>query len=247
MKLEFEPRKSGETAREFSYNVIRKNIANLNLEPGCALNDMEIAVRLGVSRTPVREAINQLKGESEIIEIYPQRGMKVALIDPHVIRNVRLMRMLIEKEMVRKCCVKASSSDIRWMERNIELQHFYLEHREMQKTVELDNELHEKFYTIAGYDYIYRSTRGSMIHYDRVRMLEAFYASYLDSIADHTKMVRAIEGNCPAEACRLIEVHLDRGILNEEKLWKEYPQYFKKEGLEDEGSQDYKARRASGS
>ena len=67
MNLICEPRREGETAREYAYSMLRENIANLNLEPGCTLNDTNIAAQLGISRTPVREAINQLKGESEII------------------------------------------------------------------------------------------------------------------------------------------------------------------------------------
>lgn len=241
MSLIVEPRKAGETARDYAYAVIRKNLADMTLEPGSTLNDMEIAARLGISRTPVREAINQLKGESEIIEIYPQRGMKVALIDGDVIRNVRLMRMLIEKEMVRRCCGQATSEDISWLEENLALQHFYYGRRELQKTIELDNRLHRKFYEIPGYDYIYRSTRGPMIHYDRVRVLEAFYDTYQESINDHAAMIRAIKERDPAEACRMIEIHLDRWLVNEQRLRAEYPHYFKKEGLEDESSQNYEA------
>ncbi|MDQ0152130.1 DNA-binding GntR family transcriptional regulator [Moryella indoligenes] len=241
MNLICEPRREGETAREYAYSMLRENIANLNLEPGCTLNDTNIAAQLGISRTPVREAINQLKGESEIIEIYPQRGMKVALIDINIIRNVRLMRMVLEKEMIRRCCDIACEEDILWMEENVALQHFYHRQKKMQQAVEVDNQLHRKFYELAGFDYVYRSTRGPMIHYDRVRVLESFYDTYLDSIRDHSSMICAVRERNPAEACRLMEQHLDRWLVNERRLRAEYPHYFKKEGMGHEGSQNYAA------
>ena len=69
MNLTIRPREAGETAKEFAYRVLRDNICSLNLAPGDPLTDHEIAESLGISRTPVREAIIQLKNEAEIIEV----------------------------------------------------------------------------------------------------------------------------------------------------------------------------------
>ena len=70
-------RRKGETAREYAYRMIREQIISLGLKPGEAFNDMEFAAKIGVSRTPVREAVIQLSEESRIIEIFPQRGMRI--------------------------------------------------------------------------------------------------------------------------------------------------------------------------
>lgn len=242
MTLNFEPRRKGENARDYAYAVLRENIANLNLEPGCTLNDVAIAAQLGVSRTPVREAINQLKSESEIIEVYPQRCIKVALIDTGIIQEVRLMRLQIEKDVLRRCCETASPEDLRWMEENVALQRFHYGRKDMGKALELDNALHRYFYTMSGCDYIYRSTRGPMIHYDRVRVLETFFDSYLESINDHEEIVDAIREGNAERAAALIELHLGRWVSNEQKLRIEYPQYFRKEEMEDESSTGNEAR-----
>ncbi len=241
MTLVFEPRRKGENARDYAYAVLRENIANLNLEPGCTLNDVVIAEQLGVSRTPVREALNQLKSESEIIEVYPQRCIKVALIDTEIIQEVRLMRLLIEKDILRRCCDMATEKDLLWMEENVDLQRFHYGRRDMEKALEKDNELHRYFYSITGCDYIYRSTRGPMIHYDRVRVLETFYNSYLDSIDDHEEIIGAIREKDPEHAEKLITLHLGRWVANEQKLRIAYPQYFRKEETENEGSESNEA------
>ena len=96
MELIIAPRNTGEPARDYAYRVLSENIAKLKLYPGCPLNDQEVAVRLGISRTPVREAINQIKNESDIIEIYPQRGMKISLIDTGIINQGRDLRVMLE-------------------------------------------------------------------------------------------------------------------------------------------------------
>ena len=74
--MKIEEKKSGETAREYAYNTIRDNIISLELEPGAPFNDIEVSQQIGISRTPVREAVIQLSEESRIIQIFPQRGMR---------------------------------------------------------------------------------------------------------------------------------------------------------------------------
>ena len=71
-----EKRKAGETARQYAYRLLRNEIISLELKPGSPFNDGEFAGRIGLSRTPVREAVIQLSEESRIIEIFPQRGMR---------------------------------------------------------------------------------------------------------------------------------------------------------------------------
>ena len=110
--------------------------------------------------------------------------------------------------------------------------------------LEKDNELHRYFYSITGCDYIYRSTRGPMIHYDRVRVLETFYDSYLDSIDDHEEIIGAIREKDPEHAEKLITLHLGRWVANEQKLRIAYPQYFRKEETENEGSESNEAGRS---
>ena len=70
--MKIEEKKSGETAREYAYHTIRDNIISLELEPGAPFNDIEVSQQIGISRTPVREAVIQLSEESRIIQIFPQ-------------------------------------------------------------------------------------------------------------------------------------------------------------------------------
>ena len=229
MELIIAPRNTGEPARDYAYRVLSENIAKLKLYPGCPLNDQEVAVRLGISRTPVREAINQIKNESDIIEIYPQRGMKISLIDTGIINQVRDLRVMLEKRAMRLCCKNRSEEDPKWMDDNIALQNFYFERGEVETAMEQDDLLHRKIFEIAGMEYIHRMTRGLMLQYNRVRVLETFYDSYGDSINDHQAIVDAIRQQDPRAVEKLVDIHLGRWADNERKLRKQYPEYFLEE------------------
>ena len=69
-----------ETGREYVLRVLKENIVMLELEPGSRISENELAAELGISRTPVREALIELS-KSKIVEIYPQKGSYVSLID----------------------------------------------------------------------------------------------------------------------------------------------------------------------
>ncbi|MEY8353985.1 GntR family transcriptional regulator [Lachnospiraceae bacterium 54-53] len=221
-------RQAGETAKEYAYRILKENIITLELKPGSTLNDMEISQMIGISRTPVREAIIKLKEESNIIEIFPQRGMRIALIDTEVVQEARFLRMTLEKAMVELACDMAREEDFLWFEENLTLQEFYLKNDIFPKLLDLDNELHRKLFVICRKEQIYRVSRGLSIHYDRVRNMEAGAAIHgLKTVEDHRNLVRAIRDKDKENAKQIMEVHLDRWLLNEQTLRKEYPQYFK--------------------
>ena len=102
--MKIEEKRSGETAREYAYRTIRDNIISLDLEPGSPFNDMEMSQHIGISRTPVREAVIQLSEESRIIEIFPQRGMRIALIDVELVEEARFLRLVLEKAAAELVC-----------------------------------------------------------------------------------------------------------------------------------------------
>lgn len=55
--MKIEEKRHGETARQYAYRTLRENIISLDLEPGAPFNDVEMSQMIGISRTPVREAV----------------------------------------------------------------------------------------------------------------------------------------------------------------------------------------------
>jgi DNA-binding GntR family transcriptional regulator len=60
---------------EEAYSKIRSMIISLDLEPGSLINEAELMVRLGFSRTPIREALRSLASE-KLVQVYPRRGSR---------------------------------------------------------------------------------------------------------------------------------------------------------------------------
>src|SRR5690606_8650263 len=78
--------------------ILRLAIAQMQLKPGAALSENEIAGRFGVSRQPVREAFIKL-AEAGLVEIRPSRGTYVMKISVREVANARLVREAIESDL----------------------------------------------------------------------------------------------------------------------------------------------------
>ena len=87
-------RQQGESGRSYALRTIKENIVRLELAPGSKVSESEIAAGLGLSRTPVREALQELSRE-RIVEIYPQRGSIIALVDYTLVDEARFMRQCL--------------------------------------------------------------------------------------------------------------------------------------------------------
>ncbi|MCD7906359.1 MAG: FCD domain-containing protein, partial [Clostridium sp.] len=124
-------------------------------------------------------------------------------------------------------CDMAQEEDFVWLEENLTLQEFYLKNNLIQKLLELDNALHRKMFSICRKDLIYRMSQGLSIHYDRVRNMEATTIHGHKTVEDHRNLVKAIRNKDKELAKKIMEEHLDRWLMNEQTLRKQYPQYFK--------------------
>lgn len=86
---------------ELVLEEIRRAILTRELLPGQPLVEMELAQRLGVSKTPVREALKLLSG-SGLVTFNPYKGASVRIVDQALARDVYDVRMLLEPEAVRR-------------------------------------------------------------------------------------------------------------------------------------------------
>jgi DNA-binding GntR family transcriptional regulator len=99
---ELEPR--GRSAAERAYDYVKERLLDGRFAGGTLLSENEIAQRLGLSRTPVRQAFVQLEGE-ELLELYPKRGALVVPISPSEAEDVLEARLLIEQHCARRAAL----------------------------------------------------------------------------------------------------------------------------------------------
>ncbi|HBG12477.1 MAG TPA: GntR family transcriptional regulator [Clostridium sp.] len=224
--MQVKPRKSGEIAREYALRIIKDNIISLDLEPGSSLNDMEVSAELGVSRTPVREAIMELS-KSKIIEIYPQKGSRIALIDLELVNEARFLRLVLERAIVELACEMATQEDIVRLEENLKLQEFYAAQGWSGELLHFDDLFHEMLFSICRKDLIYNISNGLSIHSDRLRRMALFAVKDLKVFSDHRRIVDAIRAKDRQLAGTILVEHLTRYIGEEKEVREVYPHYFK--------------------
>jgi DNA-binding GntR family transcriptional regulator len=93
------------------YEKLREAILNGYFKPGQMLRQDEVAARLGVSRSPLREALPRLEADGIVVS-YPHRGYAVACLDTEEIIEVFDLRRLLETELARRSIAKRTAADI---------------------------------------------------------------------------------------------------------------------------------------
>ena len=214
-----------ESNREYALRVIKENIVNLELEPGTMLSEQDIANELNLSRTPVHEAMQELSS-TKIIEILPQRGSHVSLIDMTLVDEAVFVRATIESAITEMACKQASEKDIQELEENVTLQEFYYQKNNLDKIMELDNAFHEKMYRITNKMQCHYMVRLMSIHNDRIRELHLHSFDPDKIINEHKQILEAFKNKDYLAAKKAIDKHLERHYTQEDEIRKKYPQYF---------------------
>lgn len=86
---------NGRTSRRDIYLKLRQLVLTLELPPGAALSENELAASLGVSRTPVRESLILLAQEG-LVQVFPKIGSFVSRVDPAQVADAQFLREAVE-------------------------------------------------------------------------------------------------------------------------------------------------------
>lgn len=218
--------RQGETVREYACRVIKENIITMELKPGSLVSETELAKELGVSRTPVREALIQL-GKNNMVEIFPQRGTKVSLIDTACVEESRFYRLVIEKALVQEICNNCNEGDLFPLSENIHNQLFCLENRNVHGIVDADNAFHKLLYKIADKDRSYDALNNIFTQFDRVRYLSAENFNMDVVVSEHRALYEAMKNKENEKADAIITEHLSRYKEDMLALKERFPEYFK--------------------
>lgn len=214
-----------ETNRDYALRVIRENIVNMELKPGSMISEQDIANELNLSRTPVHEAMQELS-TTKIIEILPQRGSHVSLIDMALVDEAVFVRATIESAITELACKQATDEDIQALEENVNLQEFYYSKNNKDKIMELDNAFHEMMYKITNKMQCHYMVKLMNIHYDRIRELNLRSFNSETIIKEHKHIVECFKAKDSNAAKASLLKHLERHYNWEDEIRKKYPDYF---------------------
>lgn len=219
-----------ESMRDYALRVLRHNIISLDMEPGRMYSEKELSSALGLSRTPMREALLQLS-RIKIIEIYPQRGSAVALIDYDLVEEARFVREALECAVVRKVCQSAAQNQLDSLRSNVNRQIRCLRSDDMEMLMQLDNNFHKQLFSIAKKMQSYEFVSNMTIHLDRVRSMALVAVKEHAFVKEHEEILTAVRSRDEDLAEALMHQHLSRFLIDEAALRQKYPTFFKNQAF----------------
>lgn len=131
--------------RDVVFNTLRQAILRGELKPGERLMEIQLANKLGVSRTPIREAIRKLELEGLVLMI-PRKGAEVAEITEKNMRDVLEVRKALEELAVQLACEKITAEEIEEMKKAAEEFRMILKNKDITEIAEADVRFHDIIY-----------------------------------------------------------------------------------------------------
>lgn len=195
--------------RDVVFNTLREAILKGELKPGERLMELQLAAKLGVSRTPIREAIRMLEQEGLAVTI-PRRGAEVAKMTEKDMEDVLQIREALEILAVRLACDKISEEQTFLMGKRLSIFENAIKLADVKQITQADVEFHETIYTIADNPKLVGmlSNLREQIYRYRVEYLkdEKNYPTLVD---EHRKIVQALRKHDKETAAAMTKEHLD--------------------------------------
>jgi DNA-binding GntR family transcriptional regulator len=131
------------------YALLRRAIVNIDLAPGTALNEIDVAESLGVSRTPVREAFRKLMAEG-LVEIQPQKGTFISRLRRSALQDALFVREALECAAVEKAAM-APEADRHALMRIVNRQREALLYKDVEGSLQADEDFHHAIIVLSGH------------------------------------------------------------------------------------------------
>ena len=218
--------RTGARARDQVYAALREAIVTAELEPGRQLSENELAGRLGVSRTPVREALVRLR-DDRLVEIVPQLGTFVARISDQAVGDAQFVRESLECAAIRIAAVRAQPADVLDLQAILSRQERARDARDFDGFYVLDDELHAALCELSGHGVAWRLAGRANGHLNRVRRLSLPEPDYLaEMVVEHGEVVAAVQAGDPDAAETTLRHHLRMVLSVLPGIRAEHPRWF---------------------
>lgn len=178
-----------------------------NYQRGDTLTEMKLVADLGVSRTPIRDALRRLEQE-RLIETTP-RGIVVLGVTKKDLEDIYAIRIRVEGLAAREAAKYITDQQLAELRETLELQEFYTDKQNPDSIKGMDSQFHRQIYLFSGSTILYETLiplHKKIQRYRRAAMSVSTRAH--ESVAEHRAVYEAIAERDPFEADRLMEVHV---------------------------------------
>ena len=205
---------------------MRRAIVNLHLAPSSNVNEKLICDQLGISRTPLREAILQLQSEN-LVSVVPNSGTYVSKIDLQSVFDGQLIREALELKVVRLAASRMTPQFERALDFNLYQQKRMAADIDYDEFYILDEAFHAMICEFGASAYVWKVINGAKAQLDRVRRMSYPLVSHLDVVlSEHTAVVDGLKQRDADIAAAAMKVHVDRVFTMIRRLIVERRDYF---------------------
>jgi DNA-binding GntR family transcriptional regulator len=191
-----------------AYLALRELIVSLELAPGALVKEPELVERLGIGRTPVREALRRLSQE-RLIEVFPRRGMVVTTVDVRDLARLCEVRIALEPEAARLAAERATQADLD--EITALLTELAAQRRRDDRAlIGLDRRIHAAIYRASHNDFLAETLEEYYTHALRIWMLGLEKTGLSAAVHEHAELLGAILRGNGVRAAELMRVHVER-------------------------------------
>jgi DNA-binding GntR family transcriptional regulator len=190
------------------YEVLRNRILSAELAPGESINERGLSEWLGVSRTPIREAIHRLAAEG-LVQILPNVGTSVTFIDPKRISECCVVRTSLECVAIARAVCQFDDVADRKLTRLIEDQQETIATGDMLRNIAVDNEFHGVIISLSGYSMVEEFLQKVTTDIIRMRHLSIKLPGRLHGpIKEHRAILMALRSSHERKAVAAMRSHL---------------------------------------
>jgi DNA-binding GntR family transcriptional regulator len=191
------------------YGLLRHAIVHLEMSPGAVISEKDLCAEFGVSRTPLREALQRLADEG-LVDIFPHSGTYVSRISFKVAEEGFVIRRALEIESVRRAVANIADPDVEHLKTLIGQMRAILASNELEKYLDCDDMFHSAIAGVSGYPRIWKFITLAKVHLDRMRQLSAPVPGHLAMVTEqHDAIVRALAVRNADQAELAMRIHLD--------------------------------------
>jgi GntR family transcriptional regulator, rspAB operon transcriptional repressor len=209
------------------YRILRKSIIRLERRPGVALSEKDISTEFGVSRTPVREALQRL-AEEDLVDVFPHSGTYVSRISFKEAEEGFVIRNALEIESVRRACTHITDQQIDDLQEIIKRMRQILLENKLADYIDEDDALHASIASYSALPRIWKFISLAKVHLDRMRQLSAPVPGHLAEVTEqHAAIVQALTRRNAQQAELAMRIHLESSFAVMASLMQNMDDLFK--------------------
>ena len=208
------------------YQTLRAAILSLAYRPGEIMRKPEVCDQLGVSRSPVADAVARLAAEG-LVDVIPQAGTFVARFSMAEIREGAFLREAIEVAAIERVAPSITDAQLQLLRRNLVVQAALVTDGDTAGFYAQDGAMHEMLLSFTGFRKLAMVSDTAWLHVHRARVLILpMPGRVAATLAEHRAIMAALEARDAVKAKTAVQVHLRQLLTYLEPLERDRPEFF---------------------